>query len=243
MNLTDDQKEIIRNQVAVHTNYMLDFEWSQDYKFVKLWDPETKSLILPSDWKRRTNDILAATYIHSLAIYANNGDDCLDEYGNTYEVKLTYIHSKDYLVSPRDALMQKNQNPNTPLSKLRGIGQACRTKFKVYPGTDKNHHNKTTAYVLMSGDHNCYITGYIMTGDKVSQILHSSSSSCVERPITLSKFQIDGHEITSSVPRIGWDAYVHSLRNYIKARDNVITGSERDAAIDAWVNLLPVKSS
>lgn len=240
LEISDSESEEIRNQIAVHSKYLLDFEWSQDYRFVRLWDPRTKSLRLPADWKRRTNDILAANYIHALALYQGTGDDCLDVYGNTYEVKLTYVHSRDFVLGPRGGVLQR---PATEKSTPKGIKQACKANFKVYRGTDYDHHNQTTAYVLMSEDHNSYITGYMMNGSTVRDLLTSGQKTSEDRSISLSQFQNLGIEIKSSVPSMGWESYYQSLSRYIAARDGLITGVDRDAAIESWLNLLPVKSS
>lgn len=233
MILSEDEKIEIGNQVALHSKYMLDFEWSQDYRFVRLWDQNTRSLCLPSDWKRRTNDILAAAYIHAVALNQGSGDDCVDPQGNTYEVKLTYIRSQDFTVTDRGAIIQRS-NARTP----KGILQACRANFRVYGGTSYDHHNKPTAYVLMSEDHRCFITGYMMAGDQVTSILHSGQKS-EERSISLSQFQSNGYEIGSSCHNIGWEKYVSALRGYLQARDGLLVGSDRDTAVDSWLNLLP----
>jgi hypothetical protein len=223
----------IQGQVAIHTRYILDFERSQDYKFVKMLDKRTNSLRLPSDWKRRANDILAAAYLHAIAYDHGSGDDCVDAFGNTYEVKLTYIKSRDLYIGDRGGLLHRGSE----LAKGKGLMQACAAKFRVYGGTKADHHNQTTAYILMSRDHNCFITGYIMNGNTIEELLMGEGRKSEERAISLSQFQTHGYEFGSMIPHIGWDAYHSSLYKYVMARDGKLPVNEAKAAIKEWITL------
>lgn len=227
--ITPELSAAIREQVAIHTRFILDFEWSQDYRFVRMLNEKTGKMHLPASWKRRTNDILGAAYMHAIAFDHGNGDDCMDEYGNRYEVKLTYINSDDVTTGPRGGLLHNNNS----------LAAACRAKFSVYDGTHDEHHNQTTAYVLMSEDHNCFITGYIMTGRMVSDLLIGDGNrKSTERGISLSQFQNYGYEFSSMISHIGWDVYEPALYDYVMARDGKVPADEAAQAIQKWINLV-----
>lgn len=236
MELSAEESKTIKEQIALHSKYMMDFEWSQDYRYVRLWDPKKRELCLPSDWKRRSNDILAANYIHAIALYQGTGDDCVDYLGETYEVKLTYLKSRDYQLSENGSIVQKNPKVN---AKPKGITHSCRANFRVHKGTDPNHHNKKTIYVLMSEDHKSYITGFYLEGEKVKDLL--SGDKATERSISLSQFIHNGTEVSSHVPSMGWGNYQEKLANFLAARDGLLTGDAREQAVDQWVNLLPTQ--
>lgn len=231
MGLTSDPNHLslIRDRVAIHTEYMLDMLRTHDYRFVKLFDQQLGSLVTPPNLDRRANDWKAAAYIHALALNHNLGDDCVDSNGNVFELKLAYLNGRDCWTGKRGALVHGASG-----SSLASVVSA---KFKVYPGTLDTHHNRDTVMVLMSYDHNCYITGFVMHGDKVQELLTEGGQNTVQRRISLGQFMRYGYEIGSSIPHMGWDDYFSSLSNMVKAREGRITGSDYQNAVDQWVSL------
>jgi hypothetical protein len=221
-----ESSEMISKQVALHTEYITDFQRVHDYGFVKLWDATNEKLISPPNLMRRGNDVLAAAYLHALAINQDNGDDCIDAQGNHYELKLAYVKSRDMSIGKRGALIQGTTgNPENTVQ----------ARFKVYPGTNRNHHNKNTALILMSYDHNCFITGFMLEGGIVGKLLHEGGQKTIARTISLSNFIKYGYEFGSSIPHIGWQNYQSTLFDYVKVREQRITGDEADAVVDKWV--------
>lgn len=228
---TAAQLKEIGKQVALHTKYMTDFLRTDDYGYVKLFDVESGTLVRPPGAMRRFNDFVAAAYTHSIAISAGSGDDCIDEHGNVLELKLVYIFASDMRLGVRGTSIMTGtaENPN-------GLGQSVNAKFRVYNGTNPDHHTKDTALVLMSGDHNCFITGFMMPGDLVKEYVHSDTKNTIQRDVSLSQFATSGSEFGSSIPHIGWENYYNALFNYLCAKEGRITGDLAQAAIDRWAS-------
>jgi hypothetical protein len=174
---TVEQLEAIAKQTVLHAEYMTDIARTFDYHSVKLFNDSTGKLVSPSDKMRRLNDFLAAAYTHSIARYADSGDDCIDKYGHAIELKLAFVKARDLKIGVSGSSIVTQAN-NSFLNSVNA-------KFRVYNGTDKNHHNKDTAFILMSQDHNCFITGFMMTGDLVTKYVHSDTrtSSMVTKSI------------------------------------------------------------
>lgn len=226
--MKSESAAIITKQISLHTEFITDFQRVHDYGFVKLWDAQTESLVSPPNLMRRGNDVLAAAYLHALAINQDNGDDCIDAQGNYYELKLAYVKSRDMSIGKRGGLIQGAQgNPENSIQ----------ARFKIYAGTNRHHHTKNTALILMSYDHNCFITGFMLEGSIVGNLLHEGGQKTVARTISLSNFIKHGYEFGSSVPNIGWTDYKTKLFDYVSAREQRITGDGATSAIDNWVGL------
>ncbi len=220
-------KHMIEHQVAFHTEYITDFQRTHDYGLVKLYDAKTQQLVTPPNLMRRGNDFLAAAYLHALALDSAMGDDCIDAMGNSYELKLAYINSADMSIGKRGALIQGARG---------GPENSIMARFKIYEGTDRNHHNKDTALILMSYDHNCFITGFMLDGVTVGNLLHEGNQNTVARTITLSNFIKYGYEFGSSVPHIGWANYRSTLFDLVKAREQRISPEETETVVEKWVS-------
>lgn len=223
----------INKQLAQYTalqlKYMTDWHRSKDYDGAKMCNPINGKLIeLPGDWARRWNDMMAATYVHSVANYSESGDDCTDHYGNSMELKLAFIKARDLRIGASGRAIVSGPSASS-------IGSIVNAKFRVYNGTDANHHTKDTALVLMSLEHNCFISGFILPGEKVKEIVHNENRNGVQREISLSAFIRDGYEFGSSAPHIGWENYYSALFDYLSAKEGRITGDEAQIALDNWV--------
>ena len=228
MTITTNIGGLIANQVAFHAEYMTDFLRCQDYGLVKLYDVETKKLVTPPDLQRRSNDFIAAAYMHALAINSASGDDCIDSKGNTYELKLAYIKSSDMSIGKRGALIQGTKS---------GPESTVQARFKVYEGSQPEKYNKATALILMSYDHNCYITGFMLDGKTVCDQLFNTNQNGISRNISLSNFIRHGYEFGSSIPHIGWNEYRNALFDYVKVKEQPGEQEETDKAVDKWTNL------
>lgn len=224
--MTNKINPLISKQVAFHTEYITDLQRVHDYGLVKLYDISANKLVSPPNLMRRGNDFLAAAYLHALAIHQDHGDDCIDALGNTYELKLAYINSRDMSIGKRGALIQGARG---------GPENSIMARFSVYPGTEREHHTKNTALILMSYDHNCFITGFMLEGNIVETLLHEGNQNTVSRTISLSNFIKYGYEFSSSVPNIGWTNYLTTLTNYVKAREQRLTVDETNAVVEQWV--------
>lgn len=234
--LTPEQSRVIEKQVSLHTTHMTSILRSHRYDSVRLFDQKKNALVAPFDITHRDNDFIAAAYVHALAIYQTNGDDCIDANGNTYELKLVYVDSRDMNIGKRGGLQLGSGVFKSNLE------NSIHARYKVYPGTDKNHHNKETALILMSCDHQCYITGFMMHGDNVTEFLHESNQNCVGRTISLGNFIKHGYEFGSSVPHIGWQNYYDSLHNYVMAREGRLNAEETQAARQKWIELCDIRN-
>jgi hypothetical protein len=233
--LNVSQMQTIAKHVALQAKYMTDFQRTFDYGEVKLYSESAGKLVSPPDKMRRLNDFLAAAYTHSIALYANSGDDCIDQYGNAIELKLAFIKGKEMRIGTSGRAIVTGPSAT-------GLMNSVNAKFRVYEGTDREHHNKDTAFILMSLDHNCYITGFMMPGDRVTEILHASGKNTEQRDVSLSNFIKHGYEFGSSVPHIGWNEYYDALWNYLHAREGRITGDDAEAAITKWISLADEKN-
>lgn len=232
--ISPELSQKIAHHVAIQNDYAHYFKWANTGALFRCIDKRYDELSLPCDWERRSNDIYAAAYMHAIAFDHGNGDDCLDEYGNKYEVKLTQIKSRDLFLGDLGAI---NHKVKEDAKKGTGLAQACNAKFAVHSKTSDDHHNQTTAYVLMSWDHSTIITGYIMSGDKVKKLLGGSARTSVNRAISLSQFQTYGHEFNSCVPHIGWNRYETALRGWLMAREGRLPPDEAEKAIEEWIDL------
>jgi|SRR5476651_1598428 len=226
---SSEQLQSIAQQVAVHAKYITDFQRTFDYGEVKLYSETAGKLVSPPDKLRRLNDFLAAAYAHAIAIYADSGDDCIDQFGNAIELKLAFIKGKDMRMG------------NSGKAIVTGAGSvsfthAVNAKFRVYSGTDKQHHNKDTALVLMSLDHNCFISGFMLPGEVITDLVHSDTKNTVQRDVSLNSFIKYGYEFASSVPHIGWGEYYEALRNFINAKEKRSPEDEWAAAYAKWVS-------
>ena len=230
MAVTNEQKRQIAQQIAIHVKYMPDFQRGYDYSKVRLFDPVSGRLVQKPDMLRRCNDFLAATYMHSLALYQGNGDDCIDAKGNTLELKLAFIKSGDIHIGMNGRSLMHG-------AARTSLNSAINAKFKVHNGTHQSHHNQDTALILMSHDHNCYITGFILPGDEVERILMDGGQTTVDRSISLSQFINYGYEVGSSVPHIGWERYWQCLFNHVSAREGRLSGEELASAKAEWIAL------
>lgn len=219
----------IAQQVALQANYMTDWQRTFDYGNVKLLSEASGKLVSPPDKLRRLNDFLAAAYTHSIALYADSGDDCVDQYGHAIELKLAFIKARDFRIGAQGRAIVTGPSATS-------LSSAINAKFRVYEGTAADHHSKDTALVLMSLEHNCFITGFMMTGTNVQKIVHSDTRSSVQRDISLAAFIRDGHEFGSSAPHIGWETYYDALFNYLQAKEGRITGKEATLALDRWAS-------
>jgi hypothetical protein len=225
--VTPNQLNEIGQQAALHAKYMTDWQRTFDYGHVKLFSESQGKLVSPPDKLRRLNDFLAAAYTHSIALYAEHGDDCIDQFGNAIELKLAFVKARDYRIGNSGRAIVAGPSATS-------IGSTINAKFRVYGGTDSDHHTKDTALVLMSLEHNCFITGFMMPGEKVKEIVHSDTRNGVQREISLSAFIRDGYEFGSSVPHIGWENYYSTLFDYLCAKEGRITGDEAQTALDKW---------
>lgn len=219
-------KAIIEKQVAFHTEYITDLHRSHDYGLIKLFDNQKQCLVSPPNLMRRGNDFLAASYLHALAIHQDHGDDCIDSHGNTFELKLAYINSRDMSIGKRGALIHGSRG---------GPENTVQARFSVYPGTERDHHTKNTALILMSYDHSCFITGFMLEGSIVGNLLHEGNQNTISRTISLSNFIKYGYEFNSSVPNIGWSNYLTTLTDYVKARDQLLPVEQTLDIIDKWI--------
>lgn len=225
--MTPKIKKLINDQIALHTEYMIDFKRTHDYGLVKLYDAKTQTLVRPPNLMRRGNDFLAAAYLHALALNSAMGDDCIDANGKCYELKLAYINSTDMSIGKRGALIQGARG---------GPENSIMARFKVYDGTDREHHNKDTALILMSYDHNCFITGFMLDGNTVGNLLHEGNQNTIARTITLNNFMKYGYEFGSSIPHIGWSNYRNTLFDYVKAREQRLSPDETKTVVEKWVS-------
>lgn len=226
---TTDQLLDIAQQTAIHAKYMTDFQRSFDYGQVKLFSEGTGKLVSPPDKLRRLNDFLAAAYTHSIALYADSGDDCIDLSNSAIELKLAFIKGKDMRIGTSGRAIVTGPSATS-------LTHSINAKFRVYNGTDSEHHNKDTALVLMSLDHNCFITGFMMPGAEINKLVHSESRNTIQRDVSLSAFIRQGYEFDSNVPHIGWAEYYDALWNYLCAKEQRITGEEAEAAIAKWIS-------
>jgi hypothetical protein len=220
----------IAQYAALQIKYMTDWHRVKDYANANMFSPIHDKLInLPGDWFRRTNDMMAATYAHSIANYSDNGDDCTDHFGNALELKLAFIKARDLRIGASGRAIVSGPSSSS-------FGSTVSAKFRVYNGTDADHHTKDTALVLMSLEHNCFISGFILPGEKVKEIVHNENRNGVNREISLSAFIRDGYEFGSSAPHIGWENYYSALFDYLCAKEGRITGDEAEAALVKWIS-------
>jgi hypothetical protein len=223
------QLKMIGEHEALQVKYMTDMQRSRNYDYVKMYHPTYGKMVCPADWNRRWNDIMAASYAHSVALYAEHGDDCIDHYGNAIELKLAFVKARDLRIGASGRAIVSGPSASS-------IGSTITAKFRVYKGTDADHHSKDTALVLMSLEHNCFISGFILPGEKVKEIVHNEDRNGVQREISLSAFIRDGYEFGSSIPHIGWENYYSALFDYLCAKEGRITGDEAQAALDKWLS-------
>lgn len=174
---------------------------------------------------RRINDILAASYAGYVAMNQKTGDDAINHLGHTMEFKLAEISSKSFSLGSQGGLVY-----NTSGTWTSCIGAI----FHLYPGTDMEQKIQDTTLILYSTDHERYITGFVMSGEKVYEILKDKKSTT---NISISAFIKDGYEIKSEVGSIGFKKYNNALHQYVKAKAGVLP---KDMALDAvtnWVKL------
>jgi hypothetical protein len=220
----------IAKYVSLQLKYMTDWHRASDYGQVKMLNPGQNNLIkMPSDWPRRWNDIMAAAYAHSVANYSESGDDCTDHFGNALELKLAFVKARELRIGTMGRAI-------VSASSGTSFGNTINAKFRVYNGTDSEHHTKDTALVLMSLEHNCFISGFILPGEKVKEIVHNENRNGIQREISLSAFVREGYEFGSTAPHIGWERYYAALFNYLCAKEGRITGDEADAAFATWAS-------
>jgi hypothetical protein len=220
----------IKSYVAQQTEFMQDWLLSYDYSRVRLYNTTKNKLVQNPEMFRRGNDWIAAAYMHSVALDQGSGDDCVDTKGNYHELKLAFMDaSQIHFGTSGTALLYGASDTS--------LNQAYNAKYRVYATTQNEHHKQETAYVLMSKQHNCYITGFMMTGEQVQKTLMESGKTTVERSISLGNFITNGYEFKSGIPHIGWGRYYNALFNYVKAREQRITGDEAREAIKTWVEL------
>jgi len=199
----------------------------EDYRTIKMLRPDGK---LGWASMRRWNDIMAATYAHSLAIDQKKGDDCMDWRGSTLECKLALINSTNFWIGPNGGLnFGSRKNPSSLLSSANAV-------FRVYGGTSKGHHNKDTAFVLYSEDHKAFISGFMMPGEKVEALLHEGKTTN-QRTISLSQFIEHGYEFGSMVPNMGWERFETALRRYTLAMDGHLDRDDTAQAMRDWFAL------
>jgi hypothetical protein len=223
-------KKDISQYAALQLKYMTDWHRATDYESVRMLNPNQNKLIkMPSDWPRRWNDIMAAAYAHSVAHYSEYGDDCSDHFGNVLELKLAFVKARELRIGTQGRAIVSATSGTS-------FGNIINAKFRVYNGTDADHHTKDTALVLMSLEHNCFISGFILPGEKVKEIVHNENRSGVNREISLTAFVREGYEFGSSAPHIGWERYYAALFNYLNAKEGRITGDEADAAFATWAS-------
>ena len=228
MTITPKIGTMIAKQVAFHAEYMTDFLRHQDYGLVRLYDAGTKKLVSPPDLLRRSNDFIAAAYMHALAINSASGDDCIDSQGNTYELKLAYIKATDMSIGKRGALLHGTKS---------GPESNVTARWSVYPGSSPEKYKKNTALILMSYDHNCYITGFMLDGNTVCEQLFNTNQNGLQRTISLSNFIKYGYEFGSSIPHIGWNTYRNALTEYVRVKEQPTSEEETKQAVDTWTNL------
>jgi len=226
--VTNNQLTAIRKQIALHTEFITELNRVGDFSYIRLFNTKTGELSFPPNIMRRGNDLLAAAYVHALAIDQQNGDDCIDANGKTIELKLAYIKSEGMTISSQGNVIRKTD--------LTTIESNTNAKFRRYKGTQAGHHEKDTAFVLMSYDHNCFITAFMMPGKTVEQLIDNGQSS-VERSISLSQFIKHGYEIGSSVPHIGWDRYKTALKNFVAGCEGKCSVPEAGLAHAEWAKL------
>lgn len=219
----------VAQQITLQAKYMTDWQRTFDYGYVKLLNAATGKLVSPPDKLRRLNDFLASAYTHSIALYADSGDDCVDQHGNAIELKLAFIKAQDMRIGVHGRAIVTGPSAASLTSSINA-------KFRVYNGTAADHHSKDTAFILMSHDHNCFITGFMMNGERIQELVHSDSRNTVQRDVSLSAFMRDGYEFGSSVPHIGWENYYNALFNYLCAKEGRITGDEAQTALDKWAS-------
>ena len=220
----------IKSYVVEQTLFMQDWLLTYDYSHVRLYNTTKQKLVQNPELFRRGNDWIAAAYMHAVALDQGNGDDCVDSKGNFYELKLAFIDANQIYFGPSGTALLYGSSGTS-------LNQAYNAKYRVYAGTQNEHHKQETAYVLMSKQHNCYITGFMMTGDQVQKTLMEGNKTTIDRTISLGNFISNGYEFKSGVPHIGWSRYYNALFNYVKAREQRISGDEAERAIDDWVNL------
>lgn len=228
ISITSEISSRISQQIAFHAQYMTDFIRHQDYGLVKLYDVESSNLVTPADLQRRSNDFIAAAYTHTLAINSTSGDDCVDSKGNTFELKLAYIKSSDMSIGKRGALIQGTKS---------GPESTVQARFKVYEGSAQSKYNKDTALILMSYDHNCYITGFMLDGKTVCDQLFNTNQNGISRTISLSNFIKSGYEFGSSIPHIGWSNYRNALLDYVKVKEQPSSPEDTQSSMTTWENL------
>lgn len=234
LSISDDLKSLIAKQIALNIDIVTPCLRMTDYSFMKLFNIKKQKLTAPIDAFRRMNDVLAATFVHYLAIDQKNGDDCVDMNGNTLEVKLAFINSSDLTLSTQGNLIRKGSEG--------GLIHNTQAKFRVHKGTAKGHHNKDTAFILVSEDHACFIGGFMMHGDKVDELLTSGTQTGVQRKISLSQFIKYGYEINSSVPHIGWERYHECLKNFVAGAEGMLSIPKAGEAHQAWTELADIRN-
>lgn len=219
--------EQISDQVANQIALVSDMLFFNDMSFVKMVNANRSELVTASPTTiRHYDDIAAGCYAHTLAIDQGNGDDCVDHYGYSMELKLAMVSSDGWSFNGNDQLTKSSSITNT-------IG----ARFSVYGETKRGHHNKDTALVLYSADHRKFITGFILSGDHIDNYLNNGNNNTVDRFIPLSKFIADGYEFGSSVPHMGWERYYSALWYFLAAKHDKIPKERAYRAFTDWVNL------
>lgn len=229
MIVTEDSLALIRAQVDLHDKFIMDLHRLRDYSFVKMFNPRTGTLNAPPDLLRRGNDILAAAYVSALAIDQQSGDDCIDVNGQSLELKLAIVSSDMLEFSSKGNLVRSGYG--------NGLAHTLQAKFRVYDGTKLDHHNKDTAFVLLSYEHNCFISAFMMKGDDVQNLLMDGNQSGVQRKISLNQFIHHGYEINSAIPNIGWERYYSCLKNYVAGAEGHLPPDEAMQALEDWTQL------
>lgn len=174
---------------------------------------------------RRINDILAASYAGYVAMNQKTGDDAINHLGHTMEFKLAEISSKSFSLGSQGSLIY-----NTSGSWTSCMGAI----FHLYPGTDMEQKIQDTTLILYSSDHERYITGFVMSGEKIYEILKDKRSTT---NISISAFIKDGYEIKSEVGSIGFKKYENALLQYIRANAGLLPKERALDAITNWIKL------
>lgn len=219
----------VKEQASLHADLVSDMFTFNDLSFAKMYDMENDKMVsFSANTFRRSNDILAGSYAHSIAIDQLYGEDCIDHFGKSIELKLAILSMKDFSISQSNSL---SRNDNTT------IFTATAARFSVYPTTPIDHHAKNTAFVLFSADHNQFITGFMMNGENVKEALTGSGQECVDRKISLRNFIDNGYEFGSRVPHMGFNNYYEKAWYYVAARQGLLPKIQAIKAYSDWVEL------
>lgn len=173
---------------------------NHDYQNAKLYDPITKTVKKSGNFPQRWEDWVAGLYWDSLAIDHLSGDDVIDAFGNTMEVKLICVKAKNFSLSEKKSLFYNNDS----------YAKQLRVNFEVHNGTDEQHHNKTTGVVLYSIDLCKIITGYKVSGQTINDLLRGKQTT-VKRTISLSQIMKNAEPYKSKVEQVGFEEYLATV--------------------------------